>query len=363
MNILRRRLELLMRNSMENLRPFEDVSNWEEQLWLHSGGTRNKKILSDPNGILYFFKESFNNNDGKFYKYEFYSEVIASFLGKMIGLNVLNYTIAVFNERIGCLSRNMLDENEELIEGGKYLKGYNPDFIVDKENPKSKYDYHLIDETLKKYFNPSEIDKIHELIIFDAIIGNSDRHQENWGYIATHNFVTKAISEIEKVYEDPDSKNTFEKIVGYFSKKKLDIKDINAAKLDLIRNIKISPIYDSGCSLGREIEETKVSLLLKNDEMLMAYINRGKSEIHWKGRKLSHFDLLNKIIEIDPTIKNTVQKLVNRINFDALKKYVFELDQSIPDSFKEYKISNERKELIVNIITLRIQKISKIVSE
>jgi hypothetical protein len=131
----------------------------------------------------------------------------------------------------------------------------------------------------------------------------------------------------------------------------------------LIRNIKISPIYDSGCSLGREIEETKVSLLLKNDEMLMAYINRGKSEIHWKGRKLSHFDLLNKIIEIDPTIKNTVQKLVNRINFDALKKYVFELDQSIPDSFKEYKISNERKELIVNIITLRIQKISKIVSE
>jgi hypothetical protein len=54
MNLLRRRLELLMGNNMENLKLFEDVSHWEQQFWLHSGGTRNKKILSAPNGILYF---------------------------------------------------------------------------------------------------------------------------------------------------------------------------------------------------------------------------------------------------------------------------------------------------------------------
>jgi hypothetical protein len=43
-----------MGNNMENLKLFEDVSHWEQQFWLHSGGTRNKKILSAPNGILYF---------------------------------------------------------------------------------------------------------------------------------------------------------------------------------------------------------------------------------------------------------------------------------------------------------------------
>ncbi len=348
---------------MDDLKLFEDISHWEEQFWLHSGGTRNKKILSAPNGVLYFFKESFNNNEGKFYKYEFFSEVIASFLGKMIGLNLLNYTIAIFNDQIGCLSKNMLQANEELIESGKYLKGYNPDFIIEKENPKSKYDYQLIDETLRKYFNQSEIDKIHELIIFDAIIGNSDRHQENWGYIAKHNFVTKAISEIEQAYEDPESKNTIEKIVGYFSKRKLDIKDINSAKLELIREIKMSPIYDSGCSLGREIEESRVALLLKNEEMLLAYINRGKAEIHWKGKKLSHFDLVYKIIEVDPKIKITIRSFLEKIDLIEFRNFVFKLDLDIPECFKQYKISNERKELIVNIITLRLEKISKIVSE
>ncbi len=162
-----------------------DASDWQELRHLNSGGTRNKKLLLNNEGVLYFFKESYNNEKGKFYKYEFYSEVIASFLGKMLGFDVLEYQIAVFNDKIGCLSQSMINEDEELIEGGKYLKSFDNTFIIENEKPKDKYTYQLIEATLKK-FNLLEISysKLIEMIIFDAIIGNSDRHQENWGFIA-----------------------------------------------------------------------------------------------------------------------------------------------------------------------------------
>ncbi|MEY3412154.1 MAG: hypothetical protein RIQ70_842, partial [Bacteroidota bacterium] len=43
---------------MDKLNEVVNASNWQEFSWLHSGGTRNKKILSD-NDILYYFKESY----------------------------------------------------------------------------------------------------------------------------------------------------------------------------------------------------------------------------------------------------------------------------------------------------------------
>ena len=284
----------------------------------------------------------------------------------MIGLNVLNYTVAVFNKRIGCLSRNMLDENEELIEGGKYLKGNNPDFIVDKENPKSKYDYHLIDETLKKYFNPRETDKIHELIIFDAIIGNSDRHQENWGFIAKHSMLSKTMDSLLKdVHSEENRKfdSSIKWISKLFKSPEPSQEQLNNLKLIMSRKRRFAPIYDSGCCFGRELSTEVVSEYNTNIDSIEKYIVKGKAEIYWEGKKISHFDLLNNIFSLNSSLRLKTKKVVDNLDVDKLKRFVNSIDENIPEGFEDYKIPNERKELIVKIITLRIKRIKEIVSE
>lgn len=82
-----------------------DISNWKTQVHVHTGGTRDKFIAISPDDDKkYYFKTSINKGF-KNYKYEFWSEVIASELGRSLGFNVLIYDVASFNDKIGCLSK------------------------------------------------------------------------------------------------------------------------------------------------------------------------------------------------------------------------------------------------------------------
>lgn len=67
---------------------FIDATDWQELFWYNSGGTRAKKILQDPSGKEYFFKCSERKpaRDGKpekYYKYEFWNEIIAYQWGRI----------------------------------------------------------------------------------------------------------------------------------------------------------------------------------------------------------------------------------------------------------------------------------------
>ena len=77
-----------------------DISNWKTQVHVHTGGTRDKFIAISPDDDKkYYFKTSINKGF-KNYKYEFWSEVIASELGRSLGFNVLIYDVASFKEKI-----------------------------------------------------------------------------------------------------------------------------------------------------------------------------------------------------------------------------------------------------------------------
>ena len=110
-----------------------DISNWNEQLWWSTGGTRNKKVyLNTEDGEIYYFKESYKKGK-RDYKYEFWSEIIASEIGILFEFNVLEYHIALRGNDIGCISKSMIDpESEELVEGGKYLQAFDNTFKPEK---------------------------------------------------------------------------------------------------------------------------------------------------------------------------------------------------------------------------------------
>ena len=74
--------------------------------------------MQDFDGNEYYFKcsEKKPAKDAqleKYYKYEFWNEIIAYQLGKSLGLDMLRYDVAIFNGEIGCISPKMIITDEE----------------------------------------------------------------------------------------------------------------------------------------------------------------------------------------------------------------------------------------------------------
>lgn len=163
---------------------------------LSSGGTRAKRVLENSNGKQFFFKESekkqaTESKPEKHYIYEFFNEIIAYQLGKQLGLDMLRYDIAIFDGAIGCISPRMnnLEKGEQLIEFGKYMIAVNPDFNPESEQDKKyqnrkEYTFQLLEKSFDFFNHKQYMQFIFKVLIFDAIIGNVDRHQENWAFLS-----------------------------------------------------------------------------------------------------------------------------------------------------------------------------------
>ena len=85
-----------------------------------TGGTRDKVVVENADdNCLYYFKTSLNKGE-KDYTYEFWSEIIESEVGQMLGFNTLRYDVAANKQKLGCLSKLMIDTScEQLDEGFK----------------------------------------------------------------------------------------------------------------------------------------------------------------------------------------------------------------------------------------------------
>jgi hypothetical protein len=284
--------------------------SWQEQSWFSTGGTRAKKYLAAPNGKHYYFKRSEYKaaKDGKsekYYKYEFWSEIIAYEIGVFLGFNVLRYDIAIDGKVVGCISEDMVNAKDEyLIEGVRYLQSSDPNFTPVDYKKRSRYTFQLIESAINDFlhFHSEEcLNKMMDMFVFDAIIGNTDRHQENWAII--YKYVMEHFPE----YTDA---------------------------LRVIDRLEIAPIYDSGSSLGRELNEDKVNEILLSDKKLDQYILNGKSEVHWLENKISHFELLEKLLNnpnYQTAIANSINRVIQLFSLDAITQIIEEVDNKLND--------------------------------
>ena len=157
-----------------------NIDEWLQLRDINTGGTRNKAVYVSPDNIPYYFKTSINK-DKRNYPFEFWSEIIASQLGKLLQLPVLEYHISTRNDKIGCLSKSMIELSvEELIDGVNLILQFEPNF---KEICKTEHYFWKIERVLKNV-GLLEYRRIAvEMVLFDCIIGNTDRHSENWALI------------------------------------------------------------------------------------------------------------------------------------------------------------------------------------
>ncbi len=340
-----------------------DVTTWNQQSWFSTGGTRSKKFIQSPGGKFYYFKKSYKTA-GRDYFFEFWSEIVASGIGNLLGFDMLKYDIAIDGEDMGCLSENMLANGEELIEGGKYLQAVENDFNPDVRTTRNMYSFQLIEAALKGFKLDNYLDRIIEIIVFDALIGNSDRHQENWAFVNIITFIPRTISEIDNAAK----MGYFEKYPAWFRnswifKRMIDLEgkqvkqDAKLVKLYLQKTKGFTPIYDSGSSLGRELTEEKVENMLTDTQQFEAYLARGTSEIHWGDEKLNHFDLIVELLhsKYADIVMQVIKRVIEKFDGDAVEKLVNEVDDLVPADYARFKLTMARKRLMIKLITSRFQ--------
>lgn len=258
----------------------------------------------------------------------------------------------------------MNTEEECLTEGVSILTGYDNTYKPENKESYSAYTFHFIKSAIESFNLGEQIEDIIKTIIFDSIIGNSDRHQENWGFITPYKETELTNEEANHIFSK--LKDRFKQIKDFLSKNE-ELKNPNGhVKMKILKmEGRYSPIYDSGCCLAREKSEDAVKQMLNDDIMFDSFINRGKSEIRWgnDGIKLNHFELIKNIrVEYQEIVDNIINNVISLYDENKIRDIIFNIDKELPNDLrKEYGLSSYRKELIFKLIKERILRLKNII--
>ncbi|MBE6157373.1 MAG: hypothetical protein E7160_01050 [Firmicutes bacterium] len=120
------------------------------------------------NNKKYFFKRCHSINS-------IYNELLAELLAKDFGIKSAHYDLASYEGMIGTISDNFLMDGDNFYHIGE--------IVNDKQNNIES----IIAKLKEKYPNKDIIEKLKseiiDILIFDILIANHDRHNENMGII------------------------------------------------------------------------------------------------------------------------------------------------------------------------------------
>lgn len=91
---------------------------------------------------------------------------------------------------------------------------------------------------------------------------------------------------------------------------------------------------------------------------LSRYVERGRSEIRWDGPKISHFELLRRLLSTQAhaaATRERVRALVGRFDEDETRKIIEHVDDALPPDFGGARLTQERKIFIAKLIKARIE--------
>ena len=117
-----------------------------------------------------------------------WAEKIAEEVASVLGILHAEVELARFQEKRGSVTRSFALAGEVLFHGNQLLEKIVRDYDPEKKFRQSGHTVDNILQALQMVFVNSENAKsarnrIAEYIILDALIGNTDRHHENWGIL------------------------------------------------------------------------------------------------------------------------------------------------------------------------------------
>ncbi|GED34867.1 HIRAN domain-containing protein [Brevibacillus centrosporus] len=280
--------------------PIIDVSSWKQDPREYGAGERAKEWLIDPGtGKLAMFKIPREDRG------EHWAEKLCSEFAKVLDFPCADVNIAVRNGVIGCLSYFFVDKENGYshFDGGNYFPN---DYDFEKN---AGYNLQLI-RTVMDQLDTSEQKLFQEflyIIVFDALVANGDRHQDNWG-ITRHETREEAF---------------------------------------------ISPLYDNSATLGRDLNEQRLNELLDSRTEMIRYISRSKSKIGWDNvRCQKHFILVKELTREYPEEMHGLLERLKLLNDSIVEEVLNKMPKTImTDIQKQFVIQfvKERRDILIRI--------------
>lgn len=270
-----------------------DFTNCPRLLDRAYSGANGKKIAIEYNGKPYMLKFP-PSGSGKptelSYTNSCISEHIASSIFNMLGIKAQETMLGTFTikgkEKIVCACLDFTEEGKLLYD---FCSIKNT--VLDSDSNGSGTELDDILEAIEKqqYVDPIALkEHFWNVFVADALLGNFDRHNGNWGFLY-----------------DPKSKNR-----------------------------EIAPIYDCGsCLLPQADDKIMMDVLSNDDAMNMRVYQFPTSAVKLYGKKINYYDFLSSGEYED--CNQAVKRICERVDMDKIRAFIDEVPY-ISDLQKEF---------------------------
>jgi len=245
------------------------------------------------------------------FPWQFWCEIIAYRFGCVIGVEVPPAHIGYSKkyekgvDTYAALIEWFYDDREKrYISGGQIMVSLIENFDRDtgkEHNLKTIRQIFKDDEQILAYWA--------EILTFDTLIGNIDRHQDNWGFI------------------------------------------IERSVKQSIKSIAMSPAFDNGTALCYEILEQNIDNFDDTDKLERYLTGRyAKHHMKWsleEGRQLNFYEFMKKFTIAFPQIRPIIARYLS-FTYQQVEEVLAPLVEAVSDPV--YKLTRKRLDFILKLI-------------
>ena len=276
-----------------------DFTKAIEELNTYKGSEKKKTLIYDNKKYLVKFPDPVRDKNISYINNAF-SEYIGSNIFKIVGFETQNTVLGIYNyngkEKIVCACEDFTNEDTILYEFEKVALSTKLDKKVETELT----DIMEVIEESKIINNDMLKESFWNMFIIDALIGNTDRHNGNWGFLVN-----------------------------------LDTK-----------KIKFAPIYDCGSCLNPMLEDEELEKI-RDIEIKNLAINN-YSCIKENGKKINYIAYIKSIKNEE--CNKAIKRLFEKIDISKINEFIGDVScmSSARKDFYE-KIINYRYEIIKQV--------------
>ncbi len=278
-----------------------DFTNAIEEFNNYKGSEKKKTLIYDNKKYLVKFPDPVREkNKNISYINNAFSEYVGSNIFKTTGFKVQNTILGKYfyngKEKIVCACEDFTDDENILYEFENLALSTNPDKKIETE---LKDIMEVIEEN--KMINSVETkEKFWDMFVIDSLIGNTDRHNGNWGFL-----LNKKTSKVV-----------------------------------------FSPIYDCGSCLNPMLEDEELEKI--NESELKNLAINCYSCIRENGKKINYMSFIKQMKNKE--CNDAIKRIFTNINMDEIKSFINGIEC----------MSKVRKEFYKNIINCRYEIIKEV---
>ena len=278
-----------------------DFTNAIEEFNNYKGSEKKKTLIYDNKKYLVKFPDPVREKNKHIsYINNAFSEYIGSNVFRIIGFKTQNTILGKYEyngkEKIVCACEDFTDNENVLYEFENLALSANPDKKIETELNDIM---EVIEEN--KMINPEETkQKFWDMFVVDCLIGNTDRHNGNWGFLLNKNS----------------------------------------------RDVEFAPIYDCGSCLNPMLEDEEIEKINKTELKNLA--TNCYSCLKENGKKINYITYIKQMKNEE--CNNAIKRIFKKIDIKEIDIFIDNIEC----------ISSSRKEFYKEIIGQRYKYIEEV---